>query len=407
MLGWANQYNICCFLDGHQYSDNLTTYSCLLAAGAARVFSPEEDVLAQLRDFTQQHTDWLFGHVSYGLKNELEGLPQGDENNIGFPTLFFFQPETIIELKDDMAVIGCLRTNPADVFNAILQYSEGGYNPLPPVLPQPRLQKQDYLDIIRRLQAHILRGDCYEINFCQEFFAENAHINPLQVYQKLAGISPTPFSAYYKLDDKYLLCASPERYIKKIGDTIYSQPMKGTSKRNLADTALDEALKTALQHSEKDRSENVMVVDLVRNDFSRICTEGSVQVEELFGVYSYPQVHQMVSTVAGTLRPGLGIADILQATFPMGSMTGAPKKRVMELIDAYELVPRGIFSGAVGYIAPGGDFDFNVVIRSIMYNAATRCLSYLVGSGITFYSNAEGEYQECLLKAQAIQQALQ
>jgi len=150
----------------------------------------------------------------------------------------------------------------------------------------------------------------------------------------------------------------------------------------------------------------VMVVDLVRNDFSRICTEGTVHVEELFGVYSYPQVHQMVSTVAGTLRPGLGIADVLQATFPMGSMTGAPKKRVMELIDAYEPVPRGIFSGAVGYIAPNGDFDFNVVIRSIMYNAHTRYLNYLVGSGITFYSDAESEYEECMLKAMAMQQVL-
>ena len=190
--------------------------------------------------------------------------------------------------------------------------------------------------------------------------------------------------------------------LKRRETNIISQPIKGTSRRNLQDSAADEFSKTQLYNSNKDRAENVMVVDLVRNDLSKLCVEGSVQVDELFGIYSFPQVHQMVSTISGVLQPGISFAEIIRKTFPMGSMTGAPKKKVMELIETYETVKRGIFSGAVGYINPAGDFDFNVVIRSVLYNQSARYLSYLVGSGITFYSNAAAEYEECLLKAEAI-----
>jgi para-aminobenzoate synthetase component 1 len=239
-----------------------------------------------------------------------------------------------------------------------------------------------------------------------EFFAADAVIDPLQVYQSLTNISPNPFSAFYKRENSYLLCASPERYLYKKGRHILSQPIKGTVKRDQTDTAEDEILKQQLYKSKKDRSENVMVVDLVRNDLGRVCKEGTVQVDELFGIYSFPQVHQMVSTVSGELKEGITFTDIIRATFPMGSMTGAPKRRVMQLIDEYEQCRRGIFSGAVGYIAPNGDFDLNVVIRSILYNSAAQYLSYLVGSGITFYSDAAKEYEECLLKAEAMRRVL-
>ena len=149
-----------------------------------------------------------------------------------------------------------------------------------------------------------------------------------------------------------------------------------------------------------------MVVDLVRNDLSRVCKEGTVTVEELFGVYRFPQVHQMISTIKGELRDGMNLADVLKASFPMGSMTGAPKKRVLELIEQFERTKRGLYSGAVGYIDPKGDYDFNVVIRSLLYNASAKYLNYQVGGGITFYSDAEKEYEECLLKATAIRQLL-
>ena len=201
------------------------------------------------------------------------------------------------------------------------------------------------------------------------------------------------------------MCASPERFLQKRGMQLISQPIKGTSKRDM-DPVKDTTNKNHLTSSTKEKSENVMVVDLVRNDMSMVCEKGSVKVKELFGVYSFPQVHQMISTVEGTLSSGLKFTDAIEACFPMGSMTGAPKKRVMELIEDYEFSERGLFSGSIGYITPEGDFDFNVVIRSIFYNKNRKEVSFFAGSGITFYSNAEEEYEECLLKAKALVEVL-
>jgi para-aminobenzoate synthetase component 1 len=231
-------------------------------------------------------------------------------------------------------------------------------------------------------------------------------VDPLTLYKRLSEASPNPFSCYYRINHSYLLCASPERYITRKGNRLMSQPIKGTSARIKEDAGADDAAKKALYASAKDRSENVMVVDLVRNDLSRICKEGTVQVDELYGIYTYPQVHQMISTISGEQKDGVSFWEILQATFPMGSMTGAPKIRVMELIEQYELSRRGLFSGAVGYMAPNGDFDFNVVIRSIFYNESNSHLSYQVGGGITWYSHPEEEYEECMLKALAIKAVL-
>ncbi|HEY5967240.1 MAG TPA: anthranilate synthase component I family protein, partial [Chitinophagaceae bacterium] len=275
-----------------------------------------------------------------------------------------------------------------------------------PVNIQQRVSKTEYIETIGQLKKHILRGDCYEINYCMEFFAADAVVDPLSVYQRLSTTSPNPFSALYRLEDKWLICASPERFLKKEGSKILSQPIKGTSSRFLKDDKKDKRSKEELYASEKDRSENVMVVDLVRNDLARVCKEGTVKVDELFGIYSFPQVHQMISTVSGELKEEISFSEIIRSTFPMGSMTGAPKRRVMELIDQYERSGRGIFSGAVGYTTPENDFDFNVVIRSIMYNASEKYLSFMAGSGITFYSDAEKEYEECLLKAQAMRGAI-
>ena len=270
----------------------------------------------------------------------------------------------------------------------------------------PRFTRDEYLATVSALRQHILRGDCYEINFCQEFFAQPATIDPLATWRSLGEASPNPFSAFYRLDNSYLLCASPERYLKKTGDALFSQPIKGTSARDRLDPVTDRAHHEELYNSPKDRSENVMVVDLVRNDLSRICVPGSVAVTELFGVYPFPQVHQMISTVTGQMQPGLHWTEAIRSTFPMGSMTGAPKNRVVELIALYERSRRGIFSGAVGYVTPDGDFDFNVVIRSLMYNSENKYLSYQVGSGITFYSDPAAEYEECLVKAEGIRRAL-
>jgi para-aminobenzoate synthetase component 1 len=297
--------------------------------------------------------------------------------------------------------------NPQEIYNVIISLPLTGKKQLQgtPVI-QKRIQKEEYLSTIGQLQKHILRGDCYEINFCQEFYAEKIIIDPVIVYQKLTSVSPNPFSALYRVNDKWLICASPERFLKKQGNRILSQPIKGTSKRITDNKLQDEKSKERLLHSNKDRSENVMVVDLVRNDLAKICKEGTVQVDELYGIYSFPQVHQMISTISGELKKNISFTEMIRATFPMGSMTGAPKKRVMQLIEQYEKTKRGIFSGALGYISPGGDFDFNVVIRSIMYNASSGYLSFQAGSGITFYSDPEKEWEECMLKAEAIKTVL-
>lgn len=408
MLSWVNRFNICCFLDNHQYGSQHNSVECLAAAGAVEWFSPQQTILARLQQRYAENRDWLFGHLSYDLKNALAPLRSEHPDPIGFPDIGLFRPETVLQLQDGRLTISSLTQDPEAVFQDILSCTiTAGKKGSRSVRIQPRITKEAYIRTIESIRKHIQRGDCYELNFCQEFYAESTQVDPLTVYRRLTELSPNPFSCFYKLEDKYLLCASPERYLQKKGNRLLSQPIKGTFQRNLLDTAADEALKQALHQSEKDRSENVMVVDLVRNDLSQVCKEGSVQVDELFGIYSFPQVHQMISTVSGELKENTGLAEILQASFPMGSMTGAPKRRVMELIEQYESTRRGIYSGAVGYISPDNDFDFNVVIRSILYNASQQYLSYLVGGGITFYSEPEKEYEECLLKATAIKKVLE
>ncbi len=410
MLSWANRFNICALLDNHEYTLPHSNIECLLAVDAVTTFKPDIYTQEAFTTFLDNTNDWLFGHVCYDLKNQLEqGLTSNHYDGIGFDTILFFQPETVVQLSKDQITISCIQSNPYSVYQKIINCTEAPLSNQKnhPIHITPRISKQNYLQTIEALQQHIQRGDCYEINFCQEFYAENCTIMPETIYRQLTNISPNPFSCYYKINDRYLLCASPERYVKKEGNTILSQPIKGTIKRNRSNKEADELLKKSLQNSSKDKSENVMIVDMVRNDLSKICTEGSVEVAELFGVYPFPQVYQMISTIKGNLMPNTDFADVLQASFPMGSMTGAPKKRVMQLTEQYEKTKRGIYSGCVGYITPAKDFDFNVVIRSIMYNAATHYLSYQVGGGITFYSNPEAEYEECLLKAEAIKKVLQ
>lgn len=264
-----------------------------------------------------------------------------------------------------------------------------------------RESKNSYIEKVNKLKQHIQQGEIYEINFCIEFYAENVKINPFKQFDKLIAISPMPFSCFIKHQNKYLICASPERFLKKRDNVLISQPIKGTIKRS-ENIIEDKQLKEELKNSIKEKSENVMIVDLVRNDLSRIAERGSVKVDELYGIYSFPQWYQMISTISCTLKEGKGFDEILKATFPMGSMTGAPKISAMQLIEKYESTKRGMYSGSVGIILPNGDFDLNVVIRSIQYNTETGYLSFMVGSAITILSDAEKEYEECLLKAKAI-----
>lgn len=375
---------------------------CLVAAGAEDFVSGED--IAAADDFLQEGK-WAFGHLSYELQHKAHGISATKEEKIGFPLFNFFRPQIVLEINDDSVTVHA--PDPERVWQSIHSYSLERQTTAHAVGPvKAAVSKEEYLQKIAALKEHIRRGDCYEINFCQEFTASPSHIDPYYSFEHLMAVSPTPFSAFYRLHDKYLLCASPERFLTKKEGRLFSQPIKGTAKRQHKSSEEDEALKQSLRQSQKDQSENVMVVDLVRNDLARVCREGSVRVDELFGVYTFPQVHQLISTVSGDLREDVPFSEMIAALFPMGSMTGAPKYRVMQLIQQYEPAARGIFSGSVGYFHPNGNFDFNVVIRSIMYNEAKSFLSYQVGSGITFYSDAEGEWDECMLKGDAIRQVL-
>jgi len=398
-LLWANQFDVCCCFDSNEYIDPYSNYDFLLAAGSKYIVnSPSGNAFASLKSFYEQHKSWMFGLLTYDLKNELENLNSANADQLDFPDLFFFVPQHLITIKD--GIITVLLGNP-DILQEIEQFqsTRQPQHDIPTI--HQKLSKAAYLEKVEQLRKHIALGDIYEVNFCQEFFAENAIIDPYEVYSKLIALSPTPFSGYFKIKDQYILSASPERFLCKRNDRLISQPIKGTAKRS-SDAQEDEQIKANLKGSLKEQAENVMIVDLVRNDLTKSAVKGSVRVDELFGIYTFPQVHQMISTVSCTLDPATHPTDAIKYAFPMGSMTGAPKPRAMQLIEETEESKRGIYSGAFGYFAPDGDFDFNVVIRSILYNDNKHYLSFQVGGAITYASSPEAEYEECLLKASAI-----
>ena len=405
MLNWAKQFSILLFLDSNSYESADGGYECLLAASAVKTLHDGDD--GPLNNLQQEHDtrrDWLFGHICYDYKNVLErGLESRHEQKHDWPLIHFFVPETVCYINRERNLLTLESIEEPDVvFNAIMNPDMS----LPAALPQlhfaPFLEREVYLEKVERLRGHIKDGDCYEINFCSGGGAHIADLDTLSVFNKLNVLSPAPFAAYYRLNDSYMMCASPERYLRKKGSKVTCQPIKGTAKRE-QDAAADEAAKAALRNDVKERAENVMIVDLVRNDLARCCESGSVAVEELFGIYSFPQVHQMISTVSGTLREPDKFTEAIRSTFPMGSMTGAPKYKVMQLTDRYEPARRELFSGTVGYITPGGDMDFNVIIRSLFYNAAAGYLSYHTGGAITYDSVPEKEWEEMRLKAWALE----
>jgi para-aminobenzoate synthetase component 1 len=417
LLHWAQQFREVVFLDSNQYQQSYTSYDSVVAVDAfTSVKTDYSNAFDDLKQCQQQTKDWLFGYLSYDLKNDIEDLQSNNFDGLDFPDLFFFQPKKLFLLKDNILEIQYLRLCDDEIesdFTAITNYPQlitnnnvtlSAVEGQPPKIQQ-RISKEGYLAKVTEMLFHIHRGDIYEANFCMEFYTENAHLEPVGIYQKLNAISRPPFATYFKNNHQYLMCASPERYLRKEGNKVISEPIKGTAKRH-SDKVLDEQSKTELAQNPKERSENVMIVDLVRNDLSHTATKGSVVVEELCGIYSFEQVHQMISTVVSNVEDSTSPIEILKSTFPMGSMTGAPKISAMKIIEDLEETKRGLYSGAVGYFTPNNDFDFNVVIRSILYNAKNEYLSFSVGSAITSQAVPEQEYEECLLKAKAMFEVL-
>ncbi|MBI5915247.1 MAG: anthranilate synthase component I family protein [Bacteroidetes bacterium] len=407
---WATTFEVACYLDHNSYEGFAGhDFECLLAVGVGSELLKitEPGAFDALKSFLDEKRDWLFGFLTYDLKNDVEPrLTSTSFDGLGFPALHFFQPEVVLEISSSSLTIHSRSELPEIIFEKLKNTVPKSEirNPKSPNV-RSRISRTDYLDTVQAIRQHILRGDIYEMNFCQEFFAEDCELDAPATFWRLNSVGKAPFSAFYKLHNRYLLCASPERFLKKTGRKLISQPIKGTIRRGRG-AIEDDALLAQLYHSPKDRSENVMIVDLVRNDLARSCRAGTVQVEELFGVYRFEQVFQLISTVSGELEPSIHVVDAIRRAFPMGSMTGAPKVRSMELIEQYEQTKRGLYAGAVGYFAPQGDFDFNVVIRSIFYNETNRYLSFQAGGAIVFDSEPEAEYEECLLKAKGMFQVL-
>jgi para-aminobenzoate synthetase component 1 len=403
-LHWANKFDAACYLDSNEYPSKYSNFECLIAAGVEEeLIASCGSSLAQIDAFIKNQDRIIPGFLSYDLKNELEALESNNPDHLHFPDAYFFKPQHLITISGKKAEISS--KNPRDIWEEIdrIHLRETTLSFKGSVAQ--RFSQSEYITTVKKLQEHIQQGDIYEVTLCQEFYAEQAELDPLAAFIALNQISPTPFASFFKQQNQYILSATPERYIAKRGNTLLSQPIKGTARRS-SDKKEDETIKQALAQSKKERSENVMIVDLVRNDLTRCALPGTVKVDELFGVYSFTQVHQLISTISCQVAPEQSFSNILKVTFPMGSMTGAPKIRAMQLIEQYERSKRGVYSGSVGYIQPNGDFDFNVIIRSMLYNANTNYLSFQVGGAITAKSIPKEEYEECLLKAKAISQVL-
>lgn len=367
--------------------------------------------LAVFQTWLDKKKDWAFGFISYDVKNCIEDLQSQHPNNSEFALIHFVRPQVVVEFDSSRGEVTFLKgeknlndsVSLAEELKHLFKFKQETSTQRNSL--SPRISKEQYLEAVTRLQQHIHQGDIYEVNYCHEFFAEQKLENPFATWQRLNARTEAPFSSFIQTGNKYLLSASPERFLKKEGSRITSQPIKGTIKRGKTEQE-ETQLKQELLHSEKERSENVMIVDLVRNDLSKSAKRGTVKVDELFGVYTFKTVHHLISTVSGDLKENTSFTQLLRDTFPMGSMTGAPKIKAMKLIDEYEYSRRGLYSGSVGYITPDGDFDFNVVIRSLVYNTEKPYISCSVGSAITALSEPEKEYEECLLKADAIIKAL-
>ncbi len=361
-----------------------------------------------LNHFTAKNNSWKVGYLSYDFKNHLEDLSSLNKDGLYFPLYHFWQPELVLEWSNTELLIHGIHLSDevADrMANRVLQGQQPITDNNKSIHLKPRISKVDYLAIVDQIKEKIQQGDVYEMNFCHEFYSENEQIDTWNTYVAINKATLAPFSTYIRTGNHTIISASPELFIQKKGQRIISSPIKGTARRGNSEME-DVEIKTALLASKKERAENTMIVDLVRNDLSKIAEKGSVVVDEFLAVKSLKTVHQLVSTVSCRAKSNTAFYDIIQATFPMGSMTGAPKISAMQLAEEFETTARGVYSGTAGYIEPTGDFNFNVLIRTLLYNKKLSYLSLMVGGAITHYADAEQEYEETMLKAKAILEIL-
>ncbi|WON93829.1 anthranilate synthase component I family protein [Sphingobacterium sp. UGAL515B_05] len=403
-LHWSGQFDEISFFNSNGMSDQWGKFEQILAVKALFSFRANENVFDQLDAFLKLHqSQFIPGFLSYDLKNEIEELQTTGTDQLEFPEAYFFVPAITLRWTADQVLIEA--EDPVKIYQAISDTQIPVITPIS-VQVKSRWTKSEYAKAFENVQAHIHRGDIYEVNLCQEFFAENADISPVEVYHRLNAISPTPFSSFFKVEHHFIMSASPERFLAKRHGKLISQPIKGTAKRGTNPTE-DQQIIADMLRSKKEIAENVMIVDLVRNDLTRSALPGTVEATRLFEIQSFEQVHQMISTITCMQDPKVANVDVFRNTFPAGSMTGAPKIAAMQICDQLEARKRGIYAGSIGYFDTIHDeFDFNVVIRSLLYNKQKRYLSFHTGGAVTNQASADQEYQECLLKASAILEAL-
>ena len=387
-------------------NDSFDDYELIIAYGAESFLQSSKNSLKKIDKYIDKVNDWIFGYLSYDLKNEIENLTDLNKDVFNLPNLYFYQPKVIWLIKEEKAEIYSLdKKNLNEDWDHINSIDYKDCIEKSSVDLITRTSKEEYVRKIKNIKQRILQGDCYEMNYCFDMYSKNKTINPYKTYLKLNDYTRSPMSTFFKLNQLYLLSSSPERFIKRINRKIISQPIKGTAKRGL-DSKEDEKIKYTLLSSPKELSENHMIVDLVRNDLSRVAEKGSVKVKNLNKLNTFKRVHQLISTIEAEIAVKTKFSKIITGMFPMGSMTGAPKIESMNIIDEYESTKRGLYSGSIGYIKPNKDFDFNVVIRSIIYDKLLKEINVSVGSAITFKSDPESEFEECLLKAEPMIKSL-
>lgn len=402
LLDFSKLYKYSSILLSNSTEDKFSNFQTIFSFGEKDYLASESDSFNKLRQFQNKYNDWMFGFLSYDLKNETENLNSDNLDRFNDPNLLFYIPETIFFIdENELKVESYLTKMEIDKIINQIHHQSAVLTNNSNIELKFRETKQEYVKKINQIKEHIQKGDIYEMNYCQEMYSEGISINPGKVFLDLNCRSKAPFSVYFKYDKKYLLCSSPERFLQKKNDVIISQPIKGTRRRGDSQQE-DFQLKEELTHSNKEKSENVMITDLVRNDLSKTAMKSTVKVNELFGIYTFERVHQMISTISSRLDTSFDFVDVLETTFPMGSMTGAPKIKSMQLIEKYETTKRSVYSGAFGYISPNKDFDFNVVIRSILYDEISSNVSVMVGGAITINSDPIEEYEECMVKAKAM-----
>jgi len=396
-----------CFLGIGWGSKNEDEFDMLAGLGAHTSFKGSHSKAAS---FIESSEDFVFTSLTYDLKNQLEKLQSSREGTIEFPDIFLCVPKVLIKQLGSTIEIG-VRTDSVseikheEILNQLQSFISPKENPPQIEQGQFKMSREEYLDKIAHCKEQIQLGEIYQANICQEVTWTCSGLDPARLFLKGYQANPNPFSVFVNFGDRYCLSWSPERFLSFDDRQILSQPMKGTAPRG-TDAEEDGMNKASLQNSEKDRRENVMIVDMVRNDLSHFATKNSVRVPELYTIETYPRVHQMHSTVTAKLKDGIHAFDALIKAFPMGSMTGAPKIRAMQIIDELENSKRGLYSGTIGYFKPNGKADFNVVIRTLLYDESKQVLTAHVGGGITALSDAESEYEECIVKLKPIQELL-